>query len=115
MIAKLIKTYLLKHNRYIKLGNCEIRLLSKGEYKTRDEWYEIFKTEALSLEHSSHKKIDITKVDCCDVCFEEFRFKQTKIMSPFIYIKANHKTIKLCKHHAKELKRELSLYEELND
>ena len=60
-------------------------------------------------------KIDISKVDCCDVCFEEYRFEPSKMMNPFIHMTVNHKTIKFCKYHAKMLKEELLLYRELND
>ena len=52
-------------------------------------------------------KIDISKVDCCDLCFEKYRFTSSKINNPFIRISANHKTIKLCRQHAEELKDEL--------
>lgn len=45
MIAKLIMLYLRKHGDCITVGNHEIRLLYMSEYKSRDEWYEIFETE----------------------------------------------------------------------
>ena len=61
-------------------------------------------------------KIDISKVDCCDACFEEHIVEgksQDKINPSFISMTINHKTIKFCKHHAKMLKDELISYEEL--
>ena len=59
--------------------------------------------------------IDVSKVDCCDVCFEEYRYTPSKMRKPFCKVSVNNKTIKFCEYHAKMLKGELNSYEELSD
>ena len=55
-------------------------------------------------------KIDIQKVDCCDVCFEKYRFSPKKMKNPIVSIKANGKEIKLCREHTQEIQQEMFLF-----
>ena len=56
------------------------------------------------------RKPDLFKVDCCDVCFEEYRFEPNKQKNSFVSINVNNRQIKFCEDHLKGLYKELSEY-----
>ena len=88
---------------------CKKCKCNTGTYSTKEKAISAWNTRTFkSNVHLEHKKIEISKVDCCDVCFEEYRFSPKKMQQPILKISANGKTIRLCKNHIELLKQELT-------
>lgn len=53
--------------------------------------------------------IDITKMTCCDFCFDEWKRNEIKWPYPSEWEwHLNHKTIRFCNKHAREMVKQLT-------